>query len=101
MKLTRITLSEIQRNLGATLTIRRLPGEPNYHAFLTNTGVKKKGAKNSGGDHISCSGIGDTPSKAYRNLARKLRGKVLYSKDDGPCRNGEQEMVILGEVLPL
>jgi len=95
----RTTLAEIQLNLGAMLTIRRWPGSTEYQCFLSNTYVKKNGAKHSSSGHVDCYGIGDTPSKARRDLAKKLHGRVLHPMDRGPCQSGKKEMLILGKVL--
>lgn len=96
-----LSLSDIQENLGATLTIRRWPGASEYRCFLSNTFVKKKDAKHSSNGHVDCYGSGGTPSKACRNLAKKLHGKMLYPMDRGPCHDGRKEMLILGKVLPI
>lgn len=96
-----VTLTEIKDNLGAMPTIRSLPGSTDWLCWLSNTRLKKCGAKHFSGDLKSCCGVGATPSKALRNLLKKLPGKALCPEDKGPCQDGRKEMIILGKVLPL
>lgn len=95
-----LSISDIQMNLGAWLTIRRLPGSSEFSSWLSNTRVKKAGGNRFSSDLKACVGVGPTPTKALRDLAKKLSGRTLCPEDTGPCRDGTKEMLVRGEVLP-
>lgn len=92
-----ITITEVRKNLGAELVIRIWPDSLEYQCFFSKIRVQKKdGGYSSLSDWC---GQGGTPSKALRNLCKKLSGKTLSPYDGGPCRDGRSEMILLGKVI--
>jgi len=98
----RMTLEEIQTNLGSQCVIRRWPGAQGWICFLPNAGVRKK-KKGSGVKPPTSTppdGYGRTPNEALHDLAKKLEGRVLCPVDGGPCKDKKGEMLVPGKVLP-